>query len=404
MNPNNAECLPAGRKGLPATVMILALYLAFVLALELGGSAFSDRRDGVIAGMTLAFLCFLLFMMLRTGRVNRWRRIFFTTYAVMFAIQFVWWTMGDRGHMWLLDQEILYAKAPMCHMVVPMLLLPLLFRQEVIFPVQLMQGLSFLVIVLAVTVFYGRAFCSWGCFFGGQDELFAAIPRRKRWDITRLHPYVRYFSFAFLLVIVLHSFATLSPTYCFWFCPFKVSSEFIEVNSFIRVLQTFLFVGLWVLLVAVVPLLSKKRSQCGLFCPMGAFLSLTSRINLFDVRIDRDTCTDCLRCVGACPTFALTPETVALGRPRITCSKCGACFEACPARAIGFSLKGVSYTAVNHPLRAAGEPAGFWRRLALDLLEPGSIFIFGIFTLATVIAFSSFTQAASRLLHHFLGV
>ena len=392
------------RKGLPASLVVLALYLAFTLLIQLGQGGFESRREGLIGGATLAFLGFLLFMMLRTGRVHRWRKIFFTTYAVMFVIQFVWWSMGDRGHMWLLDGEILSAQAPMCHMVAPMLLLPLVFFREVIFPVPLLQGLSFLVIVLAVALFYGRSFCSWGCFFGGQDELFASLPRRKRWDLVRLPPAVRYFSLAFLLAIVLHSFATLSPTYCFWFCPFKVSSEFVEVNSFVRVLQTFLFVGLWVLLVVLVPVLTKKRSQCGLFCPMGAFLSLTNKVNLFDVRIDREKCTDCLRCVGSCPVFALTAESVAKGRPRISCSKCGACFEACPAGAIGFRLKGVPYTAVNHPLRNGGDPPGFWRRLALDLLEPGSIFLFGIFTLATVIAFSSFTQAMSRLLNHFLGV
>ncbi len=397
------KVLPS-QKGLPATIVILALYLSFALLIQLGQGGFASWRDGLVEGATLAYLGFLLFMMLRTGRVDRWRKIFFTSYAVMFAIQFVWWTMGDRGHMWLMDKEILSAQAPMCHMVAPMLLLPLVFFREVIFPVPLLQGLSFLVIVLAVALFYGRAFCSWGCFFGGQDELFSSLARRKRWNIGPLPPAVRYFSLAFLLAIVLHSFATMSPTYCWWFCPFKVSSEFIEVNSFVRVLQTFLFVALWVLLVVLVPFLTKKRSQCGLFCPMGAFLSLTNKVNLFDVRIDREKCTDCQNCVKACPVFALTPETVARGRARISCTKCGACFEACPAGAIGFSLKGVPYTAVNHPLRSGGARPGFWRRLALDLLEPGSIFLFGIFMVGTVIAFSSFTDAVLRLLGHFLGV
>ena len=76
--------------------------------------------------------------------------------------------------------------------------------------------------IAIVLVVYGRAFCSWGCFFGGQDELFASMRKKRRWKLTleKLHPVIRYFPFALLAFVVLHSFATISaPTGPFFVTP-----------------------------------------------------------------------------------------------------------------------------------------------------------------------------------------
>jgi ferredoxin-type protein NapH len=303
--------------------------------------------------------------------------------------------------MWLLDSETLYAQAPMCHIVVPMLLLPLAFTKEVIFP-GAFNGMAVMMLIVAVVgLIYGRAFCAWGCFFGGQDELFSTLPFARRWKLRALAPAIRYFSFGLLAFIVLHSFATMTPTYCFWLCPFKTSSEFIEVNSFVRVIQVFIFVSLWILLAVFLPAISKKRIQCGLFCPMGAFLSCTSRVNLFGLKVDRQQCRDCNRCIEACPTFAMTRESLAAGKATITCNKCGACIDSCPDGAIGYTVLGVQF-----PFRSksAVSPHGFWRRLGRELWDPGVIFIFGVFTVGTVMASQYLVDSVSRLLRYFGGI
>lgn len=404
MDSTGVAPLPLYRKGLPATIAITILFLSLVSFFAYGQGGFKDRRTAILNLAALAFSSLILFLIFHTGRVHRWRRVYFCTYAIAFAISFVWWTMGDRGHMWLLDQEVLYSQAPMCHIVVPMLILPILFKKELIFPTAF-AGASFMILLVGVvSLIYGRGFCSWGCFFGGQDELFSSLAKTRRWKIRNINPYVRYFSFGLLAFIVLHSFATLTPTYCFWFCPFKGTSEFIEVNSFIRVIQTFIFVSLWVLLAIFLPLLSKKRTQCGLFCPMGAFLSCTGKINLFGVRIDKSICRQCNRCIDACPTFALTPESLEQGKPLITCSKCGACFDSCPDGAIAFSIPGVPFLAAS---RSGKEPAvarTFWHALGQDLWDPGTVFIFGIFLLSTVMASSYLIDSTSRLLRYFFGI
>ena len=172
------------------------------------------------------------------------------------------------------------------------------------------------------------------------------------------------------------------------------------MNSFIRVIQTFLFVSLWVVLAVLLPFLSKKRIQCGLFCPMGAFLSCTSKINLFGLRIDKDRCKKCNRCIEACPTFSLTSASLEKGQPAITCSKCGACIDSCPEGAMGFSTPGVPFAAKG----LSAERPGFWRGFGRDLWDPAAVFIFGILVLANVLASSYFVDSVSRLLRHFVGI
>lgn len=369
-----------------------------------GQGGFANPRAAILSSVVLAFFCAILFLIFYTGRIHHWRRIFFSAYAVAFAISFVWMTAGDRGHMWLLDSEALSSQAPMCHIVVPMLILPLLSRKEIIFPASMAAAGFMILMVAAVGLVFGRAFCSWGCFFGGQDELFSSISGKRRWKIKALRPAVRYFSYGLLAFIILHSFATLSPTYCYWFCPFKTSSEFIEVNSFLRVIQTFIFVILWTLLAVFLPFISKKRIQCGLFCPMGAFLSCTSRINLFGLRIHQGTCKNCNRCIDACPTFSLTPEALARGEPSIGCSKCGACIESCPEGAIGFSTRGVPFVPGGRRAGQSPEPRGLWKTLGRDLWDPNVVFVFGIFMIGTVMSAHNFTDSLSRLLRHFWGI
>jgi polyferredoxin len=391
-------------KGLPAALFITLLFAAFVLFPNMG--RFDNPRSAVLTAIALAFPSLMMFLLFHTGRVHKWRRIFFTTYAVAFAISFVSITMGDRGHMWLLDSEVLYSQAPMCHIVVPMLVLPLTVTGEIIFPVQLGGAAFMILLVLIVCALYGRAFCSWVCFYGGQDELFASLTKKRRFKLTldKLHPAIRYFPFALLAFIVLHSFATMTPTYCFWLCPFKATSEFIEVNSFIRVIQTFLFVILWAGLAITLPLLSKKRTQCSLFCPMGAFLSLTSRLNLFRMKIDTDRCSGCGVCEHVCPTFSISKESAQEGKPAMTCTRCGACVDSCTEGAIDFAIRGVPFTASDSPIGQGREVLGGWRRFARDVWDPGVVFVFGVFSLATFVASGFLVDAMSRILIFAAGV
>jgi polyferredoxin len=117
-------------------------------------------------------------------------------------------------------------------------------------------------------------------------------------------------------------------------------TEFEEISSSTVLLQTIIFFSLFIGLVIVLPILTKRRIQCGLFCPMGAFQSFTNTLNIFDVRIDPEKCSECNLCSKACPTFSIDGESIEAGKPRITCTKCGKCVDSCPKEAVSFNIKG----------------------------------------------------------------
>ena len=135
MKPKLKRINRSQEKSLAASLFISILFLVFITFPSVGQGVFSNLKKSIFGGITLLFPTVIIFLIFYTGKIYRWRKIFFTTYAIAFAISFVWWTMGDRGHMWLLDNEILYSQTPMCHFVVPMLILPLIFTKELIFPI-----------------------------------------------------------------------------------------------------------------------------------------------------------------------------------------------------------------------------------------------------------------------------
>jgi polyferredoxin len=177
-----------------------------------------------------------------------------------------------------------------------------------------------------------------GCFYGGWDDGASRIAKKP--FIKKVNSVFRWTSFAVLMVVALWSAVTLSPQYCWWLCPFKAVTEYEKISSATVVLKTIVFASIFAGLVLIIPMLTKKRMFCATFCPMGAFLSLTNKINIFDVRIDNEKCNQCKICVKTCPTLSLSMADNSKGISSITCMKCGKCMDACKKQAIHYHVKG----------------------------------------------------------------
>jgi ferredoxin-type protein NapH len=330
-----------GRDVFKALLLALPMFLLSAMML-MGGQQPGEPLQLIAAVIAWLLLCGFFFLMVRTGKTDRYRATLFVVAAVGFVITFITNLVETRGSMALTDANMIAGETPFCHLVIPMLIVPAALTRTIIFPGSLLEGFasiaSMVVLWLGATLAIGRGWCSWACFYGGLDEGFSRLARKplignvdRRWT---------YLPYAVLLVIVLTSALTLSPTYCEWLCPFKAVTEFAAVTSFKTLVQTIIFVSLFLGTVVVLPFLTKRRVQCGLFCPFGAFQSLLDKINIFEVRIDPEKCANCERCVRECPTFSLDESSLESGKPLISCTKCGRCIDVCPKEAISYHLKG----------------------------------------------------------------
>lgn len=363
--PKAARGAHPSRKN-PGKAILISLPLFLLTSMMLMGQGGLPKNPLFLISMltTFVFTNAVFFLMVFTGRTDRYRAVFFVTMAVGFVIAFITNLLEARGSMALSAANMAKGETPFCHMVIPMTLVPAALTRTIIFPGRILGGFAdvatMFTIWIGATLALGRGFCSWGCFFGGLEDGFSRIRRKP--VLRKIGDKWTYLPYAVLVGIVVSAALTLSPTYCTWLCPFKTVTEFAEITSFKVLVQTVIFVSLFAGLVVVLPILTKRRTQCGLFCPMGAFQSLTNKINAFDMKVDREKCTDCERCINVCPTFSIDKASVSGGGTRISCTKCGKCVDECPNGAVSFHVRGT-------PVRSGSGKARFL------YLYPGFLFL-----------------------------
>ncbi len=298
--------------------------------------------EGMSNLIAILYLSALFFLMQYTGKTYAYRKLLFVSIALCFPIPFISNLIAARGSMTINAEELLSSSVPFCHLVIPMVIVPAALSKTIIFPGSLFDGYAsisaMLAIWIAASLALGKGWCSWVCFYGGWDEGFSHFGRKK--PILKLDRKWTYLPYAVLIGIILMSAITLSPTYCEWLCPFKTVTEFEEVNSVKTAVQAVIFVSLFIGLVMVLPILTGKRVQCTVLCPFVVFQSLTNKINIFDIRIDKEKCKNCRACVKICPTISIQEKHIQKGKTGMTCNKCGRCVDNCPKGAVTYHIKG----------------------------------------------------------------
>jgi ferredoxin len=382
-HPSTLERPPAFR-GVGKSLLLTLPILLWSL-LMFSRAFLQPRHELRLASVVvMLFMTVLFFLMMRTGTTYRWRRYFFVALGLLFPVGFIADLVAVRGTMSIPIDRMVSGDTPFCYMVIPMLVIPAALTRTIIFPGSILPTASnphsiaiMIGLWLALTLVLGKAWCSYACFFGGIEEGFASVAKKPK--IRRIDPRLRLVPWAILLAIVLLSAALFEPVYCMWLCPFKAVTEYPAVRSVQTAIQMAIFVVLFLGLVIVLPLLTKKRTQCAFFCPFGAFQSLFNKINIFEIRIDREKCIDCAACRNACPTMAISKESVQAGRTLSSCMKCGACVDACRKHAAVWHVKGT-----------ATGPSSERSRL---------LFLYGAWAMATMFGGSVLANSVSYLLH-----
>jgi ferredoxin-type protein NapH len=352
----------------------LPMFLITFMFMTGGRLNFSELSSAMAIMIAFLLVNVLYFFMHITGKTDRYRAILFIVFALSLSYTLIHNMLEVRKSMSFSEADILECKIPFCHLVIPMMILPAIFTKSIIFPGSILGGFanisSMVVLWLVASVVLGRGFCSWGCFYGGWDDGFSRL--RKKPVIRKVSELWKWMPFAVLLMVALTSAIALLPTYCSWICPFKAVTEFEQVASVESAAKAGIFLSLFGGLVIVLPLMTKKRTQCSFLCPMGAVNTLSNKITPFTLKIDKQVCTECLKCVEVCPLYALSPEDIKAGKVSMFCSKCGKCVDACPKHSLHYGIKGI--------------PAGTMKDFSRNLFLFVSFLFMAIFSAGAIIS------------------
>lgn len=313
------------KKPVQVSVGICALLFIFL-------SFFSFLSAGKIGPLFYLKLAWSLvvsvfgFCIYRQGEISKYRSILFILIAFFFFLEFKFFRFLA------LEKTI----SPYCHIAQSATILSFIHQQYLSLTSGQWQiwgvlSLGFLWLLIIATI--GQGICSWVCFYGGIDEACSKIAKKPliKLNISRSW---RDFPLAFLIFLLIISFVQGLPVFCSWFCPFKLTGAFWDSEPLIRGAQAAFFLLSLVVLVIFLPILTKKRTFCGLICPFGALVSVCGKVSPYRVSINKDTCTRCKKCFDACPVFAVEKNLSNEFKISGYCNKCGKCVDICPVSAI----------------------------------------------------------------------
>lgn len=94
---------------------------------------------------------------------------------------------------------------------------------------------------------------------------------------------------------------------------------------------------------------TKGRLYCNTICPVGTFLGLLSKVSLFRVKINESTCNQCGKCSFSCKSQCINIKDQTVDNSR--CVGCFNCLQACDKNSIGYKF-GYARAPKNEPVEA----------------------------------------------------
>lgn len=221
------------------------------------------------------------------------------------------------------------------------------------------------IMVLAITVFTGRSYCSFLCPLGIIQDIGSRIggrlnKRNRKFRYQLPYTILRYSILAISLVVMLAGSLFLITL----LDPYSIFGRFMTYfgKPLVMQLNNILASGLSridvytiykvqlksahfavyllpLLFLFLIGYLSVRRGRlyCNTVCPVGTFLGLIAKVSIFRIRIESASCTRCGRCTAACKSSCIDflNEEVDVSR----CVTCFNCIDSCNDNAIAFSLR-----------------------------------------------------------------
>ena len=192
-----------------------------------------------------------------------------------------------------------------------------------------LYGASELIIVIVLTVLFGRFFCGWVCAFGTYGEFLHELSRRVfriKFKIgLKADKVLKYFKYVILVFLIVFVW-TFGSELFLNASPWDAFAYITDLPEAFGLLAA----GFVLLLFITVGSLFVERFFCRYLCPLGAVFAIVSRISVIKLKMPKDSCRSCTGCTKAC---AMGLELKKMDRVRGgECINCMKCVEACPRK------------------------------------------------------------------------
>ena len=222
-------------------------------------------------------------------------------------------------------------------------------------------GAAGFMVILFLTAFFGRVYCSVLCPLGILQDVIGHVARkwRKRpgFKLTKPHNRLRYSILGLtaallitgsgLLLNLLDPFSSFGRIFTNLFRPLAIglnntatsALEPMGVHS-LHLVQggaiapLSLGIALATLILLIWLAARHGRLYCNTLCPVGALLGLVSKTALLRLNIDRDACKGCKLCAGVCKAGCIDVENKTIDASR--CVSCFNCLTVCKMNGLHF--------------------------------------------------------------------
>jgi polyferredoxin len=233
-------------------------------------------------------------------------------------------------------------------------------------------------LIIGITIIFGRVFCSWICPMGSLLDIFQKCLPERHYQKTnfpeiknhvlivsllsaffglQLAGYIDPFAILFRgLAFVVDPAINHSLTgffdYLYLNAPEWLSGISEPVYQFLK--HTFLpyqrtifvsgIISFSILFLIIMLEIVERRFWCKKICPLGALLSFTSRFSFYN-RLPKKLCTNCKNCEPHCRMNAFDDRGYHIDAH---CSRCMACYHQCSQNIVRFSFRPLTQQGRHH--------------------------------------------------------
>ena len=230
-------------------------------------------------------------------------------------------------------------------------------------PAVLALNAGVIILLVALTLLFGRVYCSVICPLGVMQDViswFAGRRKKNRFSYSPAKNWLRYAVLAVFVATLVAGFGAVAllvaPYSAFGriaqnlFSPiWKWGNNLLayiaeRVDSY-AFYSTEVFVGSWAtfavaaatLIIVGILAWRNGRTYCNTICPVGTVLGVLSRFSLFKPVIDTEKCIDCKLCARKCKAACIDTKNHEIDYSR--CVVCMDCLESCSKGAIKYTIR-----------------------------------------------------------------